>query len=59
MLEIFRSLTEKFVVVNLHMTNFACTDSPFRKLKALAVEYTMVNKKLLTKHSETQSFALH
>lgn len=58
-LDILRSLTEKFVVVNLHMTNFACTDSPLRRLKALAIEYTLVSKRLITKRSESQSFKLH
>lgn len=58
-LDIVRTLTEKFVVVNLHMTNFACSFSPLRKVKALAMEYTMVNKKLITKRSESQSYALH
>lgn len=59
MLDIIRSLNEKFVMVNLHMTNFACTDQPHRRVKALAMEYTMVNKRLITKRSESQSYALH
>lgn len=39
MLDIFRTLADKFVVVNLHMTNFACFEEPHahRKLEAAAV----------------------
>jgi hypothetical protein len=47
MLDIFRSIMTKFVNVNLHMNNYACLNSPFRRLKSSAVEFSLVNRKLI------------
>ena len=46
------------MVVNVHMTNFACFEEPHyhRKLEAAAVEYTLVNKRLIKKKSESRSW---
>ena len=38
------------------MNNHGCTEN--RKLPSIAIEATLVNKKLLTFNSQTQSYAL-
>ena len=59
MLDIFRTLMTKFVNVNLHMNNYACLNSPFRNLKSSAVEFSLVNRKLITLNSQSRSYAMH
>ena len=48
---------DKFVPVNLHMNNWGCMNG--RALKSRAVEFSFVNKKLITLKSQTRSFAQH
>jgi hypothetical protein len=59
MLDILRSLMSKFVNINLHMNNHACVNSPIRRLKSAAVEFSLVNRKLINIKSESRSYALH
>ena len=59
MLDIFRTLSDKFVMVNLHMTNWECRYSPLRHLKSTVFEFNMVNKKLITLKSQSQSYVQH
>jgi hypothetical protein len=55
MLDILRSIMSKFVPVNLHMNNWACTNGT-RVLKSKALEYHLVNKNLITLKSEVRSY---
>jgi hypothetical protein len=57
MLDIFRTLMTKFVPVNLHHNNWGCMKD--RVLKSKAVEISLVNKRLITLHSETRSYWQH
>ena len=59
MLDIFRTLMTKFVNVNLHMNNWGCFKKSQRKLKSEAVEFTLVNRKLIKLKSESRSYAIH
>ena len=58
MLDIFRTIMTKFVPVNLHMNNYACLTSPLRRLKSAAIEFTLVNRRLIKLKSESRSYAL-
>jgi hypothetical protein len=58
-LDMFRTLMTKFVNVNLHMNNWACTNPSTRRLKSAAVEFSLVNRKLINLKSESRSYALH
>lgn len=59
-LDIVKTLTEKFVMVNTHMNNWGChTPESGRKLKASAVEYAMVNRNIIKLKSNSQSFVNH
>ena len=54
----FRSLTDKFVNVNYHFNNNSCFRNG-RKLKSSAFEVTLVNKRLIKKQSNSQSYTEH
>lgn len=61
-LDMFRSLSDKFISVNYHINNFGCFDQDvmqYRAIPALAFEVTLINKKLITINSPTRSFRLH
>lgn len=57
--DILRSIGEKFVSVNLHMNNYGCNHIPNRIYPSDAIEVSLVNKKLITIHKNTTSYALH
>jgi hypothetical protein len=59
MLDIFRTLADKFVMVNYHMTNWECRNTALRHLKATVFEFNMVNKKIITVRSQSQTYAQH
>lgn len=59
MLDIFRTLMKKFVNVNLHMNNYACNNQANRRLKSFAVEFSLVNRRLIKLKSESRSYAVH
>ena len=58
-LDIFRTLADKFVMVNYHMTNWQCRKAPLRHLKSTVFEYVMVNKKHIKLNSLSRSFKEH
>jgi hypothetical protein len=61
-LDIFRSLTDKFIPVNFHSNNNGCYPPEIAKkrgLKSFAYEILLVNKKLIKLKSNSRSFALH
>lgn len=61
-LDMFKSLAEKFISVNYHINNNACFGPDimqYRAMPALAFEVTLINKKLITVHSQTRSFKQH
>jgi len=54
MLDIVRTLTDRFVVTNIHMSNFGCM--PERKLAAYGVEISMVSRRLIKLKSNSRSY---
>ena len=59
MLDIFRSLMTKFVNVNYHMNNWGCMRGQNRRLNSKAVEFSLVNRKLIKLKSQTRSYWQH
>ena len=66
MLDVYRTLTEHFAVVNIHENNIVCYKSiePWntkrdRRLKTPALETTLVNRKLINIKSQKRSYAWH
>jgi len=56
-LDILRTLNTKFININCHMNNNACTVG--RKLPAMAIEATLVNRRLIKFNSESRTYKLH
>lgn len=62
MLDVFRALGDRFVSVNYHNNNLACLEGEAqegRELKSIAIELTLVNRRLITLHSQSRSFTEH
>jgi hypothetical protein len=63
-LDIIKSLSERFVSVNMHMTNSVACE-PLERLQkkerfftSFAIETTLINKRLITINSPTRSYAI-
>lgn len=62
LLDIARTLAGKFVSVNYHFSNWSCfvgEEAGWRRMKAKAVEVTLINKRLIKLRSESRSFHTH
>lgn len=55
MLDTMRTIMDKFVPITIHFNGGLCL--PDRKLKSRTVEFTLVNKKLITLKSNSRSWA--
>ena len=59
MLDIFRTIMDKFAPINLHMNNYACFEKGSRFMESAAVEFSWVNRKLINLKSQSKSLVQH